>query len=56
MAVSKRRISRRTPAPGERGKATPPDLDPVVVNGRRRLVPHRLVRAYQRRVLEPPPA
>ncbi|MER7506149.1 50S ribosomal protein L32 [Nonomuraea pusilla] len=49
MAVPKRRTSRsNTRRRRSQWKATAPDLVPVSVNGRRLLVPRRLVRAYQR--------
>jgi large subunit ribosomal protein L32 len=54
MAVPKRRTSRsNTRSRRAQWKATPPDLVPIVIAGRRRLVPRRLVRAYQRGYLEP---
>lgn len=54
MAVPKRRTSRsNTRTRRARWKATPPDLVPIVIAGRRQLVPRRLVRAYQRGYLEP---
>jgi large subunit ribosomal protein L32 len=54
MAVPKRRTSRsNTRTRRAHWKATPPDLVPIVVAGRRHLVPRRLVRAYQRGYLEP---
>jgi large subunit ribosomal protein L32 len=56
MAVPKRRTSRsNTRHRRAQWKATPPDLVPVVLDGRRHLVPRRLVRAYQRGYLAPPP-
>jgi large subunit ribosomal protein L32 len=55
MAVPKRRTSRsRTRSRRAQWRATPPDLVPVVIAGRRHLVPRRLVRAYQRGILPPP--
>ncbi|MFI7637374.1 50S ribosomal protein L32 [Nonomuraea sp. NPDC049400] len=49
MAVPKRKTSRsNTRHRRSQWKATAPDLVPVTVNGRRLLVPRRLVRAYQR--------
>jgi large subunit ribosomal protein L32 len=49
VAVPKRKISRsNTRHRRSQWKATPPDLVPIVVNGRKLLVPRRLVRAYQR--------
>jgi large subunit ribosomal protein L32 len=55
MAVPKRRTSRsNTRSRRAQWKATPPDLIPVVIDGRRHLVPRRLVRAYQRGILRPP--
>lgn len=54
MAVPKRRMSRsNTRSRRSQWKATAPDLVPVVVDGRRRMVPRRLVRAYQRGILRP---
>jgi large subunit ribosomal protein L32 len=54
MAVPKRRTSRsNTRARRSQWKAAPPDLVPVVIAGRRHLVPRRLVRAYQRGLLDP---
>ncbi|WP_214369408.1 50S ribosomal protein L32 [Pseudonocardia sp. H11422] len=49
MAVPKRRMSRsNTRSRRAQWKATPPDLVPITVGGRRRLVPRKLVKAYQR--------
>ncbi|MEV1170884.1 50S ribosomal protein L32 [Nonomuraea sp. NPDC049784] len=49
MAVPKRKTSRSNTRHRRRQwKATVPDLVPITVNGRRLLVPRRLVRAYQR--------
>lgn len=54
MAVPKRRTSRsNTRTRRSAWRAAPPDLVPVVINGRRHLVPRRLVRAYQRGHLHP---
>jgi large subunit ribosomal protein L32 len=54
MAVPKRRTSRsNTRTRRARWKASPPELVPVVINGRRHLVPRRLIRAYQRGILTP---
>jgi large subunit ribosomal protein L32 len=54
MAVPKRRTSRsNTRSRRAQWKATPPDLVPVTIAGRRHLVPRRLVRAYQRGLLTP---
>jgi large subunit ribosomal protein L32 len=54
MAVPKRRTSRgNTRHRRAQWKATPPDLVPVVVDGRRHLVPRRLVRAVQRGLFTP---
>jgi large subunit ribosomal protein L32 len=48
MAVPKRRMSRsNTRKRRARWKADAPDLVPIMVEGRRRLVPRRLVRAIQ---------
>ncbi|HXV92321.1 MAG TPA: 50S ribosomal protein L32 [Pseudonocardia sp.] len=49
MAVPKARTSRaNTRSRRARWKAAPPDLVPITVAGRRRLVPRRLVPAYRR--------
>ncbi|MFI6742460.1 50S ribosomal protein L32 [Nonomuraea sp. NPDC050451] len=49
MAVPKRKTSRsNTRHRRSQWKATAPDLVPVTVNGRRLLVPRRLIRAYER--------
>ncbi|MGP3969968.1 50S ribosomal protein L32 [Streptomyces sp. 6N223] len=54
MAVPKRRMSRsNTRHRRAQWKATTPDLVPITVDGRRHLVPRRLVRAYQRGLIEP---
>ena len=54
MAVPKRRTSRsNTRTRRSQWKATAPDLVPIVIAGRRHLVPRRLVRAYQRGLLAP---
>jgi large subunit ribosomal protein L32 len=54
MAVPKRRTSRsNTRHRRAQWKAQAPDLVPVVIAGKRHLVPRRLVRAYQRGYLEP---
>ncbi|WP_084215978.1 50S ribosomal protein L32 [Pseudonocardia spinosispora] len=56
MAVPKRRTSRsNTRSRRSQWKATPVDLVPILISGRRHLVPRRLVRAYQRGLLDPPP-
>jgi len=48
VAVPKRRMSRsNTRSRRANWKAVPPDLVPIVVEGQRRLVPRRLIRAYQ---------
>ncbi|HVL84872.1 MAG TPA: 50S ribosomal protein L32 [Pseudonocardia sp.] len=55
MAVPKRRTSRsNTRHRRARWKAQSPDLVPVALDGRRHLVPRRLVRAHQRGLLPPP--
>jgi ribosomal protein L32/ribosomal protein L31 len=55
MAVPKRRMSRsNTRSRRARWKATPPNLVPVTIAGRRHLIPRRLVKAYQRGQLDPP--
>lgn len=49
MAVPKRKMSRsNTRARRSQWKATPPDLVPVTIAGRTRLVPRRLVAYYHR--------
>lgn len=49
MAVPKRRTSRsNTRHRRARWKATAPELVPIVVDGRRILVPRHLIPAYQR--------
>ncbi|MEV5754471.1 50S ribosomal protein L32 [Actinoallomurus sp. NPDC052308] len=54
MAVPKRRTSRaNTRSRRSQWKARRPDLVPIVVDGRRHLVPRRLVRAYATGVLTP---
>ncbi len=54
MAVPKRRMSRsRTRHRRSQWTATPQALVPVVVDGRRIEVPRRLVRAYQRGLIDP---
>jgi large subunit ribosomal protein L32 len=54
MAVPKRRTSRsNTRSRRSQWKAKAPDLVPIVVAGRRLLVPRRLVRAYQAGLIEP---
>jgi large subunit ribosomal protein L32 len=54
MAVPKRRTSRsNTRTRRSQWKAAPVELVPVVIAGRRHLVPRRLVRAYQRGLLTP---
>lgn len=54
MAVPKRRTSRsNTRSRRSQWKATVPDLVPIVVDSRRLLVPRRLVRAYQRGLIDP---
>lgn len=55
MAVPKRKMSRsNTRSRRAQWKATAPDLVPVSLNGRTHLVPRRLLRAYERGLLEPP--
>jgi len=54
MAVPKRRTSRsNTRHRRAQWKAHAPDLVPVVIAGKKHLVPRRLMRAYQRGYLEP---
>lgn len=55
MAVPKRRMSRsNTRTRRAQWRATPPALVPIMIAGRRHMVPRRLVRAYQTGVLPPP--
>ncbi|MGI5158732.1 50S ribosomal protein L32 [Microbispora sp. CA-102843] len=55
MAVPKRRTSRsNTRHRRAQWKAQRPDLIPISLNGRELLVPRRLVRAYQRGLIDPP--
>ncbi|SHG58055.1 50S ribosomal protein L32 [Streptoalloteichus hindustanus] len=57
MAVPKRRTSRsNTRHRRSRWKAAAPDLVPVVVSGRRVVVPRRLARAVERGLVPPAPA
>jgi large subunit ribosomal protein L32 len=54
MAVPKRRMSRsNTRSRRANWKAVRPDLVPIMVGGRRHLVPRRLVKAYERGILRP---
>ncbi|MDR6978014.1 large subunit ribosomal protein L32 [Streptomyces sp. 3330] len=54
MAVPKRKTSRsNTRHRRARWKASAPQLVPVTVDGVRRLVPRRLVPAYERGLLRP---
>lgn len=54
MAVPKRRMSRsNTRSRRSQWKAAVPDLVPIRINGREYRVPRRLVRAYQRGLLNP---
>lgn len=54
MAVPKRRMSRsNTRHRRAQWQASTPDLVPIVLDGRRHLVPRNLVRAYQRGLLVP---
>ena len=56
MAVPKRRKSRsRTRHRRAQWKAAPADLVPLFIGGREYLVPGRLVSAYRRGLIEPPP-
>lgn len=49
MAVPKRKTSRsNTRSRRAQWKATPPDLVPIVVDGKRMLVPRHLIRHFQR--------
>ncbi|WP_405055762.1 50S ribosomal protein L32 [Kribbella sp. NBC_01505] len=53
MAVPKRKMSRsNTRSRRAQWKAAPVDLVPIVVNGKPMRVPRRLVRAYQRGLIE----
>ncbi|KAA9378954.1 50S ribosomal protein L32 [Microbispora cellulosiformans] len=55
MAVPKRRSSRsNTRHRRAQWKAQRPNLVPITLNGRELLVPRRLVRAYQRGLIDPP--
>jgi len=55
MAVPKRRTSRsNTRHRRAQWKAIPVDLVPIVIRGRIHRVPRRLVKAYQRGLIEPP--
>jgi large subunit ribosomal protein L32 len=55
MAVPKRKTSRsNTRHRRAQWKATPPDLVPIQVDGRKVLVPRRLVTAVQRGLVPPP--
>ena len=55
MAVPKRRMSRSTPRSRRaQWKAEPVDLVPIRIQGVEYRVPRRLVRAYQRGLIEPP--
>lgn len=54
MAVPKRRTSRsNTRHRRAQWKATPPDLVPVIVDGRTHRVPRNLIRAVQRGLVNP---
>lgn len=53
MAVPKRKMSRsNTRSRRAQWKAAPVDLVPITVNGRQLKVPRRLVKAYQRGLIE----
>ncbi len=53
MAVPKRKMSRsNTRSRRAQWKAVPVDLVPITVNGRQLRVPRRLVKAYQRGLIE----
>lgn len=55
MAVPKRKMSRsNTRSRRAQWKASAPDLIPLTIDGRTHLVPRRLLRAYERGLLEPP--
>lgn len=54
MAVPKRRMSRaNTRSRRAQWKATAPDLVPITLDGREHLIPRRLVRAYERGLIQP---
>lgn len=54
MAVPKRKMSRsNTRHRRANWKAATPDLVPITIDGREHRVPRRLVRAYQRGLIEP---
>lgn len=56
MAVPKRRMSRsNTRHRRAQWKAAPIDLVPIVIDGREYRVPRRLLRAYQRGLIQPEP-
>ncbi|GAB3383328.1 50S ribosomal protein L32 [Amycolatopsis echigonensis] len=49
MAVPKRKMSRsNTRSRRSQWKATAPDLVPIVVDGKRKLVPRKLIKHFQR--------
>jgi large subunit ribosomal protein L32 len=53
MAVPKRKMSRsNTRSRRAQWKATPVDLVPITVDGRKLRVPRRLVKAYQRGLID----
>ena len=55
MAVPKRKMSRsNTRSRRAQWKAEPVDLVPIRIQGVEHKVPRRLVRAYQRGLIEPP--
>lgn len=55
MAVPKRRMSRsNTRHRRSNWKASAVELVPIRINGQEHLVPRRLVRAYQRGLIDPP--
>ena len=54
MAVTKRKMSRsNTRSRRAQWKAEPIDLVPIRIDGREHRVPRRLVRAYQRGLIQP---
>ncbi|UGQ11053.1 50S ribosomal protein L32 [Yinghuangia sp. ASG 101] len=54
MAVPKRRMSRaNTHSRRAQWKATTPALVPITLDGREHLVPRRLIRAYERGLINP---
>ncbi|MEV0600696.1 MULTISPECIES: 50S ribosomal protein L32 [Streptomyces] len=55
MAVPKRKMSRsNTRHRRSNWKAAQPDLVPITIDGSQYTVPRRLVKAYQRGLIDPP--